>query len=193
MGRSPGGHSPEPDLPVGEITMFTAQPLDSHNWSELENAYGSSEGIPDLLRQLSDFPPDDEQEAEPYFSLWSALCHQGDIYSASYAAVPYIVSAISVDPTRARWTLFQLIACIEIARCNGRGPALPPELTDAYLQSLQAIPMLIGAAAANTWDEWYCGAALAAMAASKGFPKLAEALLELDSSNVKKFLSWACE
>lgn len=64
--------------------------LDSPKWSELDHAYGKASDIPDLLRQLETIPnPDDN--SEPWLSLWSSLAHQGDIYSASFAAVPHIV------------------------------------------------------------------------------------------------------
>ena len=67
---------------------------DDERWSALEHAYGEASDIPVLLRQLANFPPHEDHRAEPYFSLWSALCHQGDVYSASYAAVPEIISLI---------------------------------------------------------------------------------------------------
>lgn len=46
--------------------------LDSPRWAELQHAYGSATDIPSLLRQLSTLP-DAEGDAEPWYSLWSAL------------------------------------------------------------------------------------------------------------------------
>jgi hypothetical protein len=155
-------------------------PLESHRWSELTHAYGPASDVPELIGQLESLPPEDGQESEPYFSLWSALCHQGDVYTGSYAAVPHIVRIIGTSPERVPWTLFLMIACIEIARNKGRGPGMPADLLEAYQGALDRVPQLVGAAAQGTWNHWYCGAALAAMAAAKGFSTLAEALLELD-------------
>jgi hypothetical protein len=163
-------------------------PLDSKRWSELSHAYGDASDIPSQLAELEALPPDVGQEAEPYFSLWSALCHQGDVYVGSYAAVPHIVRIIGTAPERVPMTLFLMVACIEIARAKGRGPDVPPDLQADYSSALSRIPELVGAAARIGWDHWYCGAALAAVAASKGFAELAEAVLELDPDTIKDVL-----
>jgi len=73
--------------------------LSSPRWGELRDAYGSAAKIPELLRQLSALPRDDGS-SEPWFTLWSALAHQGDVYSASFAAVPHVVAAIAGSPER---------------------------------------------------------------------------------------------
>jgi hypothetical protein len=163
-------------------------PLDSKRWSELSHAYGDAADIPQLLAELESLPPNVESEAEPYFSLWSALCHQGDVYAGSYAAVPHIVRIMGTAPERVPWTLFLMLACIEIARFKGRGPAMPPDLQVDYSAALARIPELVAGAARATWDHWYCGAALAAVAAAKGFCQFAEAVLELDPATIKDVL-----
>jgi hypothetical protein len=163
-------------------------PLESERWSQLSHAYGDASDVPSLLRDLESLPPDAGSEAEPYFSLWSALCHQGDVYTGSYAAVPHIVRIMGTAPERVPMTLFLMVACIEIARCKGRGPAVPPDLQTDYSAALARIPELVAGAARARWDHWYCGAALAAVAAAKGFAQLAEAVLELDPETVKDVL-----
>ncbi|WRZ88673.1 hypothetical protein OHB54_06125 [Streptomyces sp. NBC_01007] len=53
------------------------------DWSQLHHAYGTAEDVPGLLdaaRPNAQDPSWDE--------LWSRLCHQGTVYSASYAALP---------------------------------------------------------------------------------------------------------
>ena len=66
--------------------------LESTEWGELTHAYGPATNIPDLLRRLANEPgPSEHREQEPWWSLWSSLCHQGDVYQASYVAVPHIV------------------------------------------------------------------------------------------------------
>ena len=65
--------------------------LDDPRWSELSHAYGGASDIPALLRQLAKSPRQQGTKEEPWFTLWSSLCHQGDAYSASYAAIPHIV------------------------------------------------------------------------------------------------------
>jgi hypothetical protein len=53
------------------------------HWSQLTHAYGSAEDIPDLLSQVAPGP-----RSQAWSELWSRLCHQGTIYSASHAALP---------------------------------------------------------------------------------------------------------
>ncbi|MGW7202155.1 hypothetical protein [Streptomyces sp. NPDC054837] len=55
------------------------------NWAELTHAYGSAEDIPGLFAQLGG--PDD---GKVWNDLWSALCHQGSVYEASWAAMPVL-------------------------------------------------------------------------------------------------------
>jgi len=69
-------------------------PLNDARWTALSDAYGASTGIPKLLAHAATLPEDFGEGAEPYFSLWSALCHQGDVYSASYAALPHLVRIV---------------------------------------------------------------------------------------------------
>ncbi|HKI35483.1 MAG TPA: hypothetical protein VKA46_26745 [Gemmataceae bacterium] len=163
-------------------------PLDSKRWRKLSHAYGDAADIPSLLTDLESLPPDAGPEAEPYFSLWSALCHQGDIYTGSYAALPHIVRVMGTAPEQVPMTLFLMVACIEVARSKGRGPAVPLDLQADYSAALARIPELVAGAARKNWDHWYCGAALAAVAAAKGFGQLAEAVLELDPDTVKDVL-----
>jgi len=162
-------------------------PLISERWQDLQHAYGSASDIPALLTALETLPPTNDPDAEPYFSLWSALCHQGDVYTASYAAVPHFVRVIATAPERAGWILFQLVACIEIARLQGRGPIVPSDLQDAYRQALDQIPKLV-ADVHKPWDEVWCRCLLSAIAASKGFADLADAVQELDPPTIEALL-----
>jgi len=145
--------------------------------------------FPDLLRQLSVLPPADEARAEPYFSLWSALCHQGNAYVASYAAVPHIVAAIRREASRAPWTLLSLVASIEISRQTGRGPVLPEGLRPSYEEAIQGLPALVASVAGIPWDRSYCQVALAAIAVAKGHINLGETILELDDSTMRDLLA----
>ncbi|MFD5463044.1 hypothetical protein ACFWIQ_09490 [Kitasatospora sp. NPDC127059] len=55
------------------------------DWSQLSHAYGAAEDIPALLDRIAAEP-----NAELWNDLWSALCHQGSVYSASFAALPWL-------------------------------------------------------------------------------------------------------
>ncbi|MFF7991408.1 hypothetical protein ACFZDG_16650 [Kitasatospora xanthocidica] len=55
------------------------------DWSRLSHAYGAADDIPALLGRIAAEP-----NAELWSDLWSALCHQGSVYSASFAALPWL-------------------------------------------------------------------------------------------------------
>lgn len=162
--------------------------LDDNRWEGLSHAYGSASDIPGLLRELEALPPDEGSEAEPYFSLWSALCHQGDVYTASYAALPHLCRVIGGSPERVPWTVILMVASIEIARARGHGPAIPADLEPAYRAAIADVPRLVAATAVRPWDHWFCGSALGAIAAVQGHADYAEAILELDPGEVSELL-----
>ncbi|MCM2424092.1 hypothetical protein [Streptomyces sp. RKAG293] len=55
------------------------------DWSQLKHAYGTADDIPGLFERLGTEPND-----EGWSDLWSRLCHQGSVYSASFAALPLL-------------------------------------------------------------------------------------------------------
>ena len=165
--------------------------LDSPLWRELRHAYGVASDTPALLRQLQSLP-DSSGESEPWFSLWSSLAHQGDVYSASFAAVPHVVRALATAPTSASFAYFQFPAWVEICRQN-HGTPIPPELEAAYFSALAELPGLVAAASARPWDADFMACALAAIAAAKGSTKVAEAAMELTAETAGHFLEWLSE
>mgnify|MGYP003390346784 CR=1 FL=1 len=165
--------------------------LDSPRWSELEDAYGSAGDIPALLRALEGLPPS-EGESEPWFTLWSALAHQGDVYPASFAAVPHVIAALSSGPSRASSTYFQFPAWVEICRVT-LGIEVPSDLRSSYFEALSKLPQLVATAASQPWDEDQLLCALAAVAAAKGHTPLAEAVLELSADVIPEFMQWLAD
>jgi hypothetical protein len=164
--------------------------LSSPRWRELRDAYGSAAKIPELLRQLSALPSDNGS-SEPWFSLWSALAHQGDVYSASFAAVPHVIEAIASSPERVTDVYFHFPAWIEICR-HKNSVVVPDDLTASYFDALKRVPALVASAAEKQWSAAFTACALSATAAAKGQHELAEALLELASPNtVGEFLEWS--
>jgi hypothetical protein len=165
--------------------------LESPRWSELQHAYGSASDIPALLRQLEKVPDGNGKE-EPWFSLWSALAHQGDVYSASFAAVPHVIEALSKAPDRAGSAYFHFPAWVEVCR-HRKGIAVPDDLEPAYTKALQKIPALVAAAATQEWSEDLLVCALAAIAAAKGYVSVAEATMELTPDVATEFMEWFLE
>ncbi|MFE6665251.1 hypothetical protein ACFVFH_17040 [Streptomyces sp. NPDC057697] len=62
------------------------------DWSGLSHAYGSAHDIPELLDRIASEP-----SPERWSDLWSALCHQGSVYPASFAALPRLAEVAGSD------------------------------------------------------------------------------------------------
>lgn len=162
--------------------------LDSPKWSELEHAYGPASDTPGLLRQLQALPSS-EGDKEPWFSLWSSLAHQSDVYPASFAAVPHVVNFLSQAPSKADFSYFQFPAWVEVCRQKNSVP-IPKELETAYHAALAKLPALVAAAADRKWDAGFLSCALSAIAAAKGFGSVAEAVLEMNPEVAEEFMEW---
>jgi hypothetical protein len=163
--------------------------LSSPRWQELEHAYGDAGDIPALLEQIAQLP-EDKDDSGPWFHLWSALAHQGDVYPASFAAVPHVIAALTKSPTTAHESYFHFPAWVEICRAR-QDIAVPPELREAYFSSLGKLPQLAALAATKAWSLGFLACALSATAAAKGQHALAEAILEMaEEGTAEDFLEW---
>jgi hypothetical protein len=162
--------------------------LDNPAWSTLEHAYGSAADIPALLRRLAE-KPDIDEGGDPWYTLWSALAHQGDVYPASFAALPHIVHILSQHPEKAGSAYFLFPAWVEICRQKNAVP-VPEVLREGYFSALKALPGLVLAQPDDEWDENTLRSALSAVAAAKGYGSIAEAILELDQETAENFLAW---
>ena len=157
--------------------MTVSQSID---WNDLSHAYGVAADIPALLEQTKSFPQETSWQSEPWFSLWSALYHQGDIYSASIAAVPRIVATLRSDPSRATLGFYLLPTSIAIA-----DHSTPVDVNSAIRNDFNAAISQIGRIAtyalAHITDPWVRTAAQAAMLVSQGDYSRASELLDSDA------------
>jgi len=101
------------------------------DWASLKHAYGPANDIPGLLAAAAADPRPGHKPG-PWFDLWSALCHQGDAYSASLAAVPLLVRLAPSQLAARRYDAVLLAASIEQARLEGRAPEIPAGSRDEY-------------------------------------------------------------
>ena len=161
--------------------------LDDPRWHQLQHAYGAAADIPPMLRALELSPgPALDSQAEPWFSLWSSLCHQDDVYTASYAAVPHIVRIAGTTVTPIDFSFFLLPTAIEVARRAGRGPAIPEECAEPYHAAITDLGESVSAHRQEPWDQSMLLAAAAAQAVAKGHVDVAEALINLDDNWIGK-------
>jgi hypothetical protein len=110
--------------------------LPSVDWASLEHAYGSAEDIPGLLLSAETDTRAGSTPGSTWFDLWSALCHQGDSYTASYAAVPFLVRLAAQPLYRTQYEPLMLAASIEVSQMSGRGPSIPKELVVSHSAAL---------------------------------------------------------
>ena len=157
--------------------MTSLQPID---WNLLHDAYGIAGDIPALLKQIDSFPPEPDWQAEPWFSLWSSLYHQGDIYSASIVAVPRIVSALSKAPGKATLSFYLLPASIAVAD-SANPVSVAPEIRRSFSESLLALGAIASAALSSISDQHIAKAAQAAVLVATGAFQQAGELLEADA------------
>jgi hypothetical protein len=164
--------------------------LDDARWGQLQDAYGTGSEIPDLLRALAaSTAPKRSYTEEPWYSLWSRLCHQGDVYTGSYAAVPHIVKIVTETPTPVDFSFFLLPASIEVARHTRRGPQIPDDLAQGYDRAIALLADAVSLHRAEPWNREMLLSAIAAQAVAKGHMEIAEALMNLDAEWIAKIIN----
>lgn len=148
--------------------------LDSPNWVELQDAYGSAERVPVLLRRLYTDPNDQDALND----AWSSLCHQGTIYSASIAAMPHLVSVVANSTLRDR--LGPLILVGGIAESLGM-PGETLEADEPFEEyRRKAVELLSESIKYASLMDDELRHALSSLAALLGASKLAKILSNLD-------------
>ena len=58
-------------------------------WAALHHAYGTAEDVPDLLAAAEE---SGTEFGPAWDEVWGRLCHQGTVYTASYAALPVLTA-----------------------------------------------------------------------------------------------------
>ncbi|MFG3256728.1 hypothetical protein [Streptomyces sp. NPDC048172] len=91
--------------------------IDALDWAALEHAYGPADDIPGLLRALASAEAEAEARDEALDTLFSSLCHQGSVYSATAAAVPFL-ARLALDGPGHRLPLLWLLH----GAADGTGP-----------------------------------------------------------------------
>ncbi len=106
--------------------------LDDPRWGELRHAYGPATDVPEMLRRLARRPKrqPDGDPLDPWEDLWSSLCHQSSLYTATYAAAPHIVEIAAGVPPPDRIDLCAFIGLI--SRPTRRDDPVPDDLVADY-------------------------------------------------------------
>jgi hypothetical protein len=138
--------------------------LDTVQWSTLTHAYGEARTTADEIRALTS---DHEQtRSEALAALTNSICHQGSVYPASGAAVPFLVEIASMESLPADFRAEVLMLVDWIAEGNVHLERDAPESAQkAWGRTLnsnlrQATPQLLrlvrgpDAAKIRAWAVW---------------------------------------
>jgi hypothetical protein len=88
--------------------------LNEVDWSSLRHAYGPATDVPGLLRALLSASADERKHA--IGQLFGNIWHQGTIYPATAAAVPWLYELLSEPVVEAKSELALLLASIAVGR-----------------------------------------------------------------------------
>jgi hypothetical protein len=152
--------------------------LDAARWAELTQAYGTAEDVPRLLEALACIGSEDAR-AEVWFALWRTLYRPRETYSASYAAVPHLLTISSAFGLQERAEAMHLVTRIEVARREPASAPMPGDLVAAYAAAMESLPDRVAAAADEAWPPEVAQIFAAALLVGKHQPELARGVLEL--------------
>ena len=77
-------------------------------WADLSHAYGVATDTPHHLLALLSHDADTRGQA--LGELWASICHQGSVYEASCAAVPFLIRLLHEGPSEGRPAVLYLLA-----------------------------------------------------------------------------------
>jgi hypothetical protein len=108
--------------------------LDDKRWSDLTGGYGTRFDPRSLLEKLEA----GNGLAAAWHDCWDQLHHQGDVGTASYAAVPHIVRIYRKNGLL-DWNAYAIVAVVELARLKGANPGVPEWIEDEYFRAIQEL------------------------------------------------------
>lgn len=162
-------------------------PLDDPRWPALQGGYRTAYDATPALRALA-------EGGEPgviWERLWQELHHQGDVGTASYAAVPHLVSSCR-NRRLYDWNLFALASIIEICRGRPRNPPLPEWLADSYRQAWRELFEFGIEALRACVDPLVVQSVLGVIALHKGLTQLGAVLAMADESEIREVYELHC-
>lgn len=126
--------------------------LDDERWRSLTHAYGSAVDVPRMVQDLAREPTLPGSD-KVWTDVWSALCHQGTVYSATYAAVPHLVAIAEHLPPTARREYIYFVGAV--AASTDHAHPVPAELDDDYFDALGTCLEHAEAALAGAPGDWH--------------------------------------
>jgi hypothetical protein len=168
---------------MSEIVLLS---LNDSRWGNLQHAYGNATDTPTALLKLKNLSSNVALDGV-WEKLWSSLCHQGKVFSASFAAVPHIVANLEQQRESISFNHFALPVAIEVAR-EKSNVAVPTDTSDAYFGSLQLLSGFAFEFVSVKSSPELRRSALSAVAINFGDHAVAELLLEVDQESIPQLL-----
>jgi HEAT repeat protein len=84
--------------------------LDAIDWAALTHAYGAASDVPGLLRGL--LAPEPKVREDAISELFGTIWHQGTVYSATAAAVPFLYELLTAPEVHDKASIAVLLACV---------------------------------------------------------------------------------
>lgn len=153
--------------------------IDAIGWSKLTHAFGKADDVPKMLRSLELARSGVDRDLA-WEELWSSLFDQARVYSATYAAVPFVVDLALARPSDERllyWIFVSTIASV------GEPRDVPPKLREPYLGALARARASVEA---SDWsllcvdDRPWLVSALAKLQGERGVARAIEGLIDGD-------------
>ena len=152
-------------------------------WSELRGGYRVPYDPRPALAKL-------EQAADApaaFKELWDELHHQGDVDTASYAAVPHLVQLHAKHGQQGVDT-YSLLGCIELARRAAHNPPFPTWLGAGYEEAWRRLAHLAADDLARTSDPLLTPAAMGPLALARGLPRPGHILPDRTDDELEEML-----
>ncbi len=94
--------------------------LDAVEWQALSHAYGVAVDVPDQLRAVAG--GDRSAAEQALFELYGSLWNQGNVYSATAAALPFLIELSTAEPLDASLRVDVLVLLVRIGAGAGGDP-----------------------------------------------------------------------
>jgi hypothetical protein len=167
--------------------MSEGLPFDDARWTQLQGGYRIPfDARPALLALAGNGAP------AAWDELWNNLHHQGDVGDASYAAVPYFIAAYAANRVP-HWNAYALASTIELARHDGRNPALPDFLSKGYRDAWQKLAELALSEIRDATDPELVRSIIGVLAIWKGHVRLGQIASEYTEDEIDELLAHAWE
>lgn len=149
-------------------------PLEDPQWLDFIGGYQVRYDASGAIERLLNGP----DRSAALEELENDLCHQGDLGTASYAAVPWLVEYIRRCPELDAGVV-GLVLTIEFGRPFQR-QRMPAELQADYEKAIRQLPDIVSSKRTGQWDDRQVQVAASTLALSQGNRWSARTYYELD-------------